>query len=96
MKNHCQNHPQSANQYLKAINEPNRLKILLLLKRGELCVCEIFQLLNLPQNLASHHLKVLKDFDLLESRRRGLKIIYSRNEKAIKKCQNLLNNIINR
>lgn len=83
-----------ANKYLKVINEPNRLKILLLLKQGELCVCEIFKHLKLPQNLVSHHLKVLKDFGLLNSYKQGLKIIYSRNEQAIKDHQKSLNAII--
>jgi len=74
-------------KYLVAISEPNRLAILTFLKDEEKCACEIHPKLGLPQNLSSHHLKVLKDMGLLKSRREGTKIIYSRNEEIIKKYQ---------
>ena len=85
---------QAVSQYLKIINEPNRLKILILLKQGPLCVCEIYQNLILPQNLTSHHLKLLKDFGLLKSHRQGLKIIYFRNELKLKQFQKELSAVI--
>lgn len=87
-------HSHAVRQYLKIISEPNRLKILLLLKQGQLCVCQIYVHLELPQNLVSHHLKMLKNFGLLKSFKQGLKIIYSRNEAEIKKQQKLLGKII--
>ena len=80
--------------FLKAVSEENRLLILCLLKKGEMCVCEIWQHLNLPQNLVSHHLKVLKDFGLIKSRREGTKIIYSLNQKNNKKFISLLSHFI--
>ena len=73
--------------YTKAISEPNRLEILEFLKCDEKCVCDIYSKLKLPQNLSSHHLKVLKDLKLLKSHREGNKIIYVRNEDVIKKYQ---------
>lgn len=72
------------NKYLNTLTEPNRLAILSFLKDGEKCACEIHPKLTLPQNLSSHHLKILKDLDLLKSRRDGNKILYSRNEEIIK------------
>lgn len=81
-------------KYLSIIAEPNRLAILNFLKIGEKCACEIHLRLKLPQNLSSHHLKVLKDLELLESRREGTKILYSRNEKVIKNYQKELNKTI--
>jgi len=80
--------------YLTALAEPNRLAILNFLKNGEKCACEIHRKLKLPQNLSSHHLKVLKDLQLLDSRRDGVKIIYSRNEEVIKNYQSELTKII--
>jgi len=74
-------------KYLVAISEPNRLKILELLKGGEKCACKIHPRLKLPQNLSSHHLKVLTNLGLLKSRREGTNIIYSRNEDVIKHYQ---------
>jgi len=84
-----------AAEFLKVISEENRLKILCLLKESELCVCDIWQYLDLAQNLTSHHLKVLKDFGLVSSRREGLKVIYSINKKVIKGFLKLLNNYLN-
>ena len=81
--------------YLQTLEEPNRLRILCLLKKGELCVCEIFEQLSLPQNLTSHHLKILKDTDLVTSKKDGLKVMYKRNEKTIDYYQKLLNKIVN-
>lgn len=80
--------------YLVALAEPNRFAILQFLKNGEKCACEIHPKLKLPQNLSSHHLKVLKDLGLLKSRREGIKIIYSRNEKAINDYQSELTKTI--
>ena len=62
--------------FLKVIGEENRLKILYMLKDGEKCVCEIWQCLDLPQNLVSHHLKVLKEHGLIQSHKEGQKIYY--------------------
>ena len=59
------------------------------------CVCEIWQYLNLPQNLVSHHLKVLKDFSLISAKKEGVKIFYKINKKVVKKYLKLLNNSLN-
>lgn len=77
--------------FLKIINEPNRLRILCLLRDGEQCVCEIWKSLDLPQNLTSHHLKTLKDFGLIESKQKGRKIFYSSKKDVVKKYTSILN-----
>src|SRR5574344_1501225 len=59
---------EEVTHFLKIIAEENRLKILCILnKEKEACVCSILKELNLSQNLTSHHLKVLKDFNLISS-----------------------------
>jgi len=80
--------------YLNVIREPNRLKILCLLKSGEKCVCEIWESLGVAQNLVSHHLKTLKEAGLIISKQKGRKVIYSSNKKEIHKKTHLLNNFI--
>lgn len=80
--------------FLKIISEENRLKILCLLRKQEKCVCEIWQFLDLPQNLISHHLKVLKDFGLIGSRKEGTKVFYFLNKKNIKKYVSLMSHFI--
>ena len=80
--------------FLKIIAEENRLKILCVLYKSEKCVCEIWQYLELSQNLTSHHLKVLKDFNLISSKKEGLNVFYRINKKVIKKYLSLLNNFL--
>ena len=81
-------------EFLKVIAEENRLKILCILCKQEMCVCEIWQYLDLPQNLVSHHLRVLKNSKLVESRKKGTKVIYSINQKNINKYSSLLSHYI--
>ncbi len=81
-------------ELLKIIAEENRLKIICALRSGERCVCDIWQDLDIPQNLASHHLKVLKDAGLIDSRKDGLKMIYWIDKKAMSKFNSLLNNFL--
>ncbi len=68
---------------LKNISEENRLKIICLLKRGELCVCEIIDALKLPHNLISHHLKVLKKMKIVSCRKDGKFRLYKLNRKEL-------------
>ncbi|MCS7054912.1 MAG: metalloregulator ArsR/SmtB family transcription factor [Thermoflexales bacterium] len=56
---------------LKSLSEPNRLRIFALLTHGERCVCDIESAMTIPQNLASHHLRVLREAGLIEVRREG-------------------------
>ena len=80
--------------FLRIISEDNRLKILCFLKGGEKCVCEVWQFLDSPQNLISHHLKVLKDFKLLISRKEGLYVYYSLNDKELSKYKEIINKVL--
>ncbi len=62
---------------LKAIAEPNRLRILNLLLEEPLCVCELEFLLDLPQPLLSRHLAYLRSAGLATDRRLGMRVQYS-------------------
>jgi ArsR family transcriptional regulator len=79
---------------LKLIAEKNRIKIICLLAQGELCVCEIWSGLNLSQNLTSHHLKALKDYGLISSRKEGLNVFYSLNTKELKIAKDRLDKFL--
>ncbi|MGH9085883.1 MAG: ArsR/SmtB family transcription factor [Acidimicrobiales bacterium] len=54
---------------VKALAEPMRWRIVELLAGEELCVCHLAEELEVPQPLVSHHLKVLRDAELVESER---------------------------
>ncbi len=61
----------------KAISEPSRLKILLALSCGELCVEHITAAVEGNQSAVSHQLKTLKDNKIVKARRNGKQIMYS-------------------
>jgi ArsR family transcriptional regulator len=70
---------------LKALSDPNRLRIFAELLNGDTCNCELVGTLGIPPNLLSHHLKVLSDAGLVISRRDQLDgrwIYYSVNQQA--------------
>lgn len=58
-------------EIIKAVSDPIRLKILYLLKNGELCACHIDFTLNKPQPTISHHLSILKKVKFLKWRKEG-------------------------
>jgi ArsR family transcriptional regulator len=53
----------------KALSDSNRVRILLSLKRGELCVCQITELFGLATSTVSKHLSVLNQAGLILSRK---------------------------
>jgi ArsR family transcriptional regulator, arsenate/arsenite/antimonite-responsive transcriptional repressor len=80
--------------FLRAIADPNRLKILCVLRSGPKCVCEIVPAVGISDKLASHHLKQLKNVGLLIEKREGNFIYYSINKKALKEYKQIFNQII--
>lgn len=56
---------------LKAVSDPNRLKLLAYLKKGEVCVCDFVDLLNISQPAVSQQLKKLKEAGIILERRKG-------------------------
>ena len=63
-------------QILKALADETRLRILQLLAGGELCVCELMAVLDLPQSTISRHLSYLKNSGWLQDRRDGVWMYY--------------------
>src|ERR1700691_6210524 len=61
---------------LRAAAEPNRLRILLLLKEEELSVAELQEILIMGQSSISTHLSQLKQAGLVEDRRTGKNSLY--------------------
>jgi ArsR family transcriptional regulator len=61
---------------MKALSDPNRVKILKLLQHRELCVCELRSALDISQPSVSKHLKILEDAGLVNSSRDGLWVNY--------------------
>jgi ArsR family transcriptional regulator, arsenate/arsenite/antimonite-responsive transcriptional repressor len=62
---------------MKALSDPNRVKVLKMLQRGTMCVCKIQDALGIAQPTVSKHLKVLEDAGLVSRRKEGLWAYYS-------------------
>jgi ArsR family transcriptional regulator len=60
----------------KALSDPTRIRILRLLRDGDLCVCELMYVLGMEQSRISHQMRVLREAQLVEGRREGRWIIY--------------------
>ena len=66
-----------APRLFRALSDPTRLRILLLLRRGELCVCDLMEILRIPQAKTSRHLGYLRRAGLVAVREDGLWSYYS-------------------
>ncbi|MFO8031948.1 MAG: metalloregulator ArsR/SmtB family transcription factor [Desulfohalobiaceae bacterium] len=60
---------QQAAKLFKVLSEVTRLRILGLLQYGELCVCDLMEVLEMPQSTVSRHLARLKECGLVQDRR---------------------------
>ena len=60
----------------KALADENRIRTLLALRKGELCVCQITELFGLAPSTISKHLSILSQAGLVESRKEGRWIYY--------------------
>ncbi len=77
-------------EVIKALADPTRLKIIYLLKHGELCVCEIITAMEKPQPTISHHLNILKKAGFLKWRKEGVWVHYSLSNSKIPDIVNQL------
>ena len=63
-------------RFLRCIGEPTRLQILKLLAMGERCVGELAGVLNKEQSLVSHHLRALKECNIVKDKQEAQKVYY--------------------
>jgi DNA-binding transcriptional ArsR family regulator len=64
-------------QMFNGLADETRVKIVKLLSKGEFTVDELVELLDVPQSTTSHHLRVLKEANLIQGEKRGRNIYYS-------------------
>ena len=67
---------QTTAQFFKALSEEPRLRILTLLLGGEICVCDLMAVLQVPQSTISRHLAYLRNTGWVEGRRVGVWMYY--------------------
>ena len=61
---------------MKALSDPNRIKILKMLQHKMMCVCELQAALQIAQPSVSKHLKILENADLVDSKKDGMWVNY--------------------
>lgn len=65
-------------EIFKALADPTRVKVAYMLDReGELCVCDVAEVLGSSTATASHHLRTLKNKHIAKSRKEGKNVYYS-------------------
>jgi ArsR family transcriptional regulator len=83
----------------KALADPNRLRILTMLKHPVccaldldkgMCACDIESQLKLSQPTISHHMRILREAGLVEAEKIGPWMWYKRNERALRDLANAL------
>lgn len=76
--------------FVKVLSNPIRAGIIKMLKKRWMCVCLIAKALNQDQTLISHHLRTLKNMNLLHERREGKLRFYKTNMEELKKYLSIL------
>ncbi|MHC4434480.1 MAG: ArsR/SmtB family transcription factor [Planctomycetota bacterium] len=60
----------------KALSDENRVRALMMLTRGELCVCQLIEMLGLAPSTVSKHMSILRQARLVEARKQGRWMYY--------------------
>ena len=77
----------------QAIVDPTRVRIIAALRRGELCVCELVDALEINQSTLSNHLQVLRQTGLVTTRKEGRWIYYSLTDQKTALIEALFSNM---
>lgn len=75
----------------RALADENRLRALLALQHGELCVCQIVELLQLAPSTVSKHMRILRTARLVEARKFGRWVYYRLPDESADLVQEVLN-----
>ncbi|MEM8828672.1 MAG: metalloregulator ArsR/SmtB family transcription factor [Cyanobacteria bacterium P01_G01_bin.19] len=64
-------------EFFRLLGDPNRLRILSLLAKENLCVCDLATLLDMSESAVSHQLRTLRSLRLVSYQKQGRKVFYS-------------------
>lgn len=79
---------------IKALSDPNRLKIIDILSCGEKCACNLLEDFDFTQPTLSHHMKILSECGIVQTRKEGLWSHYSLNTTNCNKLMLFLMSIV--
>lgn len=77
----------------KAIGDPKRAMIIDMISQGELCACMILEKFRFSQSTLSHHMKLLCDCGIVDSREQGKWTYYSLNQSGVREALQFLSRI---
>lgn len=80
-------------ELFKALADTNRLMIVDILSCGELCACKILERFSITQPTLSHHMKILCECGLVNSRKEGKWMHYSLDERRVQYFKKFLRDI---
>ena len=75
----------------KALSDENRIRALMMLAGGELCVCQIIEMLGLAPSTVSKHMSILRQAGLVETRKEGRWIYYRQADPEAQPACEILN-----
>lgn len=78
----------------KAFCDENRLHIIKALQTGEKCACTLLEEVPIAQSTLSHHMKILLESTIVNSRKEGKWIYYSLSDEGSKQAVQLLETIL--
>lgn len=81
-------------QICKALGDEKRINIIQMLTKGELCACNLLEAFNITQPTLSHHMKILSECKLVNSRKTGKWTYYSINNSQFAEFKNYIEKII--
>ena len=67
----------------KSLGDPTRLKMIMALRNGEMCVCDLAAFLELSESAVSHQLRLLRDRALVKRRRDGQVLYYALDDEHV-------------
>jgi DNA-binding transcriptional ArsR family regulator len=74
---------QALSETFRMLGDPTRVRILDVLSAGELCVCDLAELVGISESAASHQLRLLRGTRLVRPRRAGRQVYYSIDDQHI-------------
>lgn len=78
---------------IKALSDVNRMMIINNLSGGEMCACKLLEKFNITQPTLSHHMKILSECGIVNSRKEGKWTHYSLNKERVEQFQNFISNL---
>lgn len=85
----CDEEVYEISELFKVLGDYTRVNILFTLQKGEMCVCDIAEVLNMTQSAISHQLRVLKQARLVKYRREGKTVFYSVSDSHVQTILNM-------